>query len=151
MENLKSSPLFLTTCLTWVCYWKKTQVLVNYLTTYYNTSVCVLSLVLGNHGWICSKANLPFLSRTLIHYLFIHLLFFYSFHKHLLCYMLRICDDQTENIYWGKFLCQQKKLGHKYGYGCTTSNRWMDDWQTGANNGYVELWEIPKGSGWNKK
>lgn len=66
--------------------------------------------VLGKHGWICSEANLPFLSRTLIRYLFTHLLFFYSFHKHLLCYMLRIRDDQTENIYWGKLAMSTKEI-----------------------------------------
>lgn len=52
---------------------KNTQVFVNYLTTYYDMSVCVLSL----HAWETwmdlHEANLPFLSRTLIHY------FIYSF------------------------------------------------------------------------
>ena len=57
----------------------------NYLTTYYDPLVCVLSFCLNGSA---VRPLFSFLSKIVIHYLLIHLLFFpQAFNEYLLCYM----------------------------------------------------------------
>ena len=132
--------------------------------------MCVLSLPLP--WWICSEATCPFLPRIVIHYLFIHLLFFYSFHEHAMnvycatCWGNMMIKTKNPLLPMSSYLMKEVRYVNKRNGDesmdmvidiDTVSDGWIDDWQLRITATYRYIWEIrrvsnsPAGERWSRE
>lgn len=83
--------------------WTTLQLAMTHQHVYFESVIEEKSLILMDLQW-----NYPAFLRTFIHYLLIGLMFFDSLHKHLLCNMLRIHNDQDRKPFPAKKLTSAK-------------------------------------------